>query len=679
MNHELENNTNKLVSVIIPAYNEKKLIEKALLSLKRQSYKPIEIIVVYRGNDQTAEIAKKYTERVFLAKEKGASRARNLGAKKARGQYLVFLDADSELSKNTIQNVVSFLDQGYAGGTAKIVYKSKDYKIKGAEILQNFCLNRWGVCLCPFIYTTKEIFEKSGGWPESIEFGEDMNFLKRLSRFGGLKYDHNSQVLTSPRRFIRKKDYFYAILGGVLVLGGVKNLPFYAIRDVEEIKRKEPKIKSLFNKRISLPPKTQRFFLSMIDKKRFRKFFENYKNVLKVWQQHIEVKRRKTRIPLIIWGVTKTIFLSLWILAGFWIWQKTGIWGIIPFGIMFFFFQITDFWNQFLINKAVKSLEAIAKEKTSLKDKNLISEKIWQLETKRSLFTAIFYLLKRTGLNKIPKYSPQKELADIGPLWIGKHVGLMLSLLYRILYYFFYGHYWLSQTRFKGKTPKNLPTWALLKSPIMKEFQEKGVFLGADIGCGDGQVIKMLALYCKKKSWPVVFFGIDTQSDIIETALQKLQKNKLTVFKHTEGRVDIDKLINLTKKGGEPVIYLINTRFEKISQLFQPNSLDLIFLINSKHHLEEAWNDGGQKAIEKISKHWLVLDEKRCWTPFILVYTVGWFISRILICEAEDSLLSMHTPEEWASQNIKTIETFPALIWAMSDSLYNLLKQEGTK
>ncbi len=272
---------NKLASIIIPAHNEEKTIEKTLISLKKQNYRPIEIIVVYRGNDKTPEIAKKYTDKVFSLSEKGASRARNFGAKMAKGQYLFFLDADSKISQNTIQNAVYALEHGYVGGTAKIVYESENYKIKGVEIIQNFCLNRWKICLCQFIYTTKEIFEKSGGWPESIEFGEDMNFLKRLSEFGELKYDSDSQVLTSPRRFIRKKDYFYATLGGALVLAGVKDLPFYPIKDIEEMKEKKTRIKSLLNKEIPLPFQTQRFFFRMIGKNRVKNLFLKYKKMLK--------------------------------------------------------------------------------------------------------------------------------------------------------------------------------------------------------------------------------------------------------------------------------------------------------------------------------------------------------------------------------------------------------------
>jgi len=665
-----------LVSIIVPAYNEEKLIEKTLLSLKKQSYKPIEIIVVYRGEDRTGEIAKKHTDRVFLLNEKGASRARNYGAKKARGEYLVFLDADSKLSRETIRSLVNSLRQKHvAGGTAKIVYESRNYKIKGVEVLQNFCLKHWGICLCQFIYTKKEIFEKSKGWPESINFGEDMNFLKRLSAFGELKYDSSSRVLTSPRRFIKNKDYFYAILGGFLVLGGVKNLPFYPIRDIQEKKREESKIKSLLGKEISLPVQTQQFFLSIINKERLKKFFENYKGVLKARQQYIKKNKPKSLIPLIVWVVTKAIFLPLWILIGLWFWQKTGIWGTLPFAVIIVFLQAADLWNQFSISKTVKRLRKIAEEKTDIEEKNLIFEKIWQLEVKRSPFTAIFYLLKRTGFNRIPRHSPQKELADIEPDNIGKEVGLVLSMIYSVFYYLFYHARYLSQIKLRGKTIKDLSIWVPFRIPMTKSFQEKGVFLGADIGCGDGKIIRLLASYSKKECLPAVLFGIDSQSDIINVAFRKFKKNNFTVLKHNEGKIAVDKLINIAKKEKKPVIYLINTRFENIPRLFDPGSLDLIFLVNAKHHLEDDWNNGGREAIEKISRYWLVLEERRCWSSLLFVYLVSWFISRIIICEAEDSILSMYTPKEWASQGIKTISTFSFLIWAMSDSLYDLLKK----
>ena len=384
----------------------------------------------------------------------------------------------------------------------------------------------------------------------------------------------------------------------------------------------------------------------------------------------------KNNLPVAIWATSKIVFLFLWAMIGFWIWQKAGFWGILPFGLIIIFYEVTDFWNQFLISKTVKRLKEMAENKEYERIKSLIFKKIWQLEVKRSPFTAIVYLLERTGFNRIPKYSAQKELADIDPKHMGKEVGLVLSLLYSVFYYLFYHARYINQIKLRGKSAKDLSVWKPFREPITKSFEEKGVFLGADIGCGDGKIINLLALYCKKENIPAVLFGIDVQPDIIEVASKKLKKNNLTVIRHKEGKISIDKLINLTKKERGPIICMINTGFENISQMFEPRSLDLIFIINAKHHLEESWDKGGRRAIERISKYWLVLEEKRCWTSLVLLYSVSWPISRVIICEGEDSILSMHTAEEWASQKIRTITAFPFLIWAMSDSLYNILEQK---
>src|SRR3989344_4521097 len=94
-------NRKPLVSVIIPAFNEEAVIEKLLLSIKSQSYSYIETIVVDDGSiDKTLQLAQKYTTSVYSRGHAERSMQRNFGAKKAKGKYLFFLDADMQLSKN---------------------------------------------------------------------------------------------------------------------------------------------------------------------------------------------------------------------------------------------------------------------------------------------------------------------------------------------------------------------------------------------------------------------------------------------------------------------------------------------------------------------------------------------------------------------------------------------------
>ena len=96
-------------SFVIPAFNEEAIIGKTIKSIKKQEGS-FEIIVVDNGSkDKTAKIAKDLGCRVFKEKQKGISPARNRGAKEARGEYLCFIDADGEPTKNWLRNADKIL------------------------------------------------------------------------------------------------------------------------------------------------------------------------------------------------------------------------------------------------------------------------------------------------------------------------------------------------------------------------------------------------------------------------------------------------------------------------------------------------------------------------------------------------------------------------------------------
>ncbi len=95
-----------LVSVVITTKNEEKNIENCLRSIRSQTFKNIELIVVDNfSEDKTAEFAKKYTAKVYF-KGNERSAQRNYGAKVASGKYLLYLDADMILSPNLIAECV---------------------------------------------------------------------------------------------------------------------------------------------------------------------------------------------------------------------------------------------------------------------------------------------------------------------------------------------------------------------------------------------------------------------------------------------------------------------------------------------------------------------------------------------------------------------------------------------
>lgn len=94
--HQLKNIK---VSVIIPAYNVEYYIERSIVSVLNQKFKPFEIVVVDDGStDDTAKIVEKFKNDVLYIYQKnaGSSSARNLGINKAKGNWIAFLDSDDE-------------------------------------------------------------------------------------------------------------------------------------------------------------------------------------------------------------------------------------------------------------------------------------------------------------------------------------------------------------------------------------------------------------------------------------------------------------------------------------------------------------------------------------------------------------------------------------------------------
>ena len=104
---------NKKISVIVPAYNVEKYIEKCINSIIKQSYKNIEVIVVDDGStDKTSKICDKIAKAdnrivVIHQQNQGLSQARNNGIKVATGNYISLVDGDDIVGENFLQNMIS--------------------------------------------------------------------------------------------------------------------------------------------------------------------------------------------------------------------------------------------------------------------------------------------------------------------------------------------------------------------------------------------------------------------------------------------------------------------------------------------------------------------------------------------------------------------------------------------
>ena len=98
-------------SIVIPVYNVEDYIERCLESIKKQTFKDYEVIVVDDGcTDKSIEIAKQYDVKIIKTEHVSVSEARNVGVKHTKGEYLIFLDSDDYWDKDLLNEINKSLD-----------------------------------------------------------------------------------------------------------------------------------------------------------------------------------------------------------------------------------------------------------------------------------------------------------------------------------------------------------------------------------------------------------------------------------------------------------------------------------------------------------------------------------------------------------------------------------------
>jgi glycosyltransferase involved in cell wall biosynthesis len=205
------------VSVVIPARNEERYIERALQSIAEQKFPmaELEVVVVDNGSvDDTVSIvrlfAKNHSElNLSLVAEEvpGVARAKNSGAKAARGSVLVFVDADSRMEPGLMTSIVNGQGLGSPAGSIRVSADSRNLIDRAFFGLMEFGKVRFGI-RSQMLYCDSQLFRELGGFNPALRLGEDLDFLRRLrgrlkETGGTLTHVRNSGILTSPRRLQR--------------------------------------------------------------------------------------------------------------------------------------------------------------------------------------------------------------------------------------------------------------------------------------------------------------------------------------------------------------------------------------------------------------------------------------------------------------------------------------------
>lgn len=212
------------LSVIIPAHNEEGYIGRTLENLPGN----VEAIVVCNGcTDSTFKVANAFSKgksiKIFNLPEKGVSRARNHGARMASGGKLVFMDADIVAGEGLLKSIA---ESDYEIGTCLVKPDVDKLIPKSLMMLKNLS-HQFGTC-SGVIFCTKEMFDKAGGFDESLELGEDGKFLRAARKIG--RYGVVKEYAVNSMRRLEKKGYAYICWFWVRHFFSPKTKKYEAIR-----------------------------------------------------------------------------------------------------------------------------------------------------------------------------------------------------------------------------------------------------------------------------------------------------------------------------------------------------------------------------------------------------------------------------------------------------------------
>lgn len=238
---------NYLVSIIVPVYNAEKFLKSALDSIKMQSYRNLEVLLINDGStDDSGSICDSYAKsdkriKVFHIDNHGVSYARNIGLQEATGQYITFVDSDDILNINMVEELVNGIEKYRCEciiGGCKYIYNNfldncNVRKIKNYKILKKQeCLERLCYMNSPF-----DCIEVTAVWGklyskkilQGIKFKEDMSI--------GEDFVFNFEVLSrvSEALYVDFEGYNYFIRIGSVMRSGFQESKMRTMDVLEEL------------------------------------------------------------------------------------------------------------------------------------------------------------------------------------------------------------------------------------------------------------------------------------------------------------------------------------------------------------------------------------------------------------------------------------------------------------
>ena len=224
----LDKNTALKLSFVVPAHNEEHELPETLRRLRvaaeaaNESY---EIIVVDDAStDATAEIARQAGAQLVQIQRRQIAAARNAGGRVARGEIIFFVDADTHITAGHVRSAMDALAAGCSGGSARVA-PDRQLGFSGKVILYAFSTLYFatGLGAGAFLFTSRLLFEKVGGFDEQYFAGEEVYFSLALKKIGPFKI-LRAPIVTSARKLRMHPPRFILSEVFLLLLGGKRAL-----------------------------------------------------------------------------------------------------------------------------------------------------------------------------------------------------------------------------------------------------------------------------------------------------------------------------------------------------------------------------------------------------------------------------------------------------------------------
>lgn len=214
-----------MLSFIVPAYNEELELPSTLSAIRAAAAangEPYEIIVVDdASSDATAQIAQSAGAVVVPVHHRQIAAVRNAGARAARGDVLFFVDADTRISSAHVSGARAALAAGCAGGSARGAMDGP-VPLWGRIFIHVFSVFYFTVANLgagAFLFTTRENFDRAGGFDEQLFAGEEIYFSQALKKLGRFRVLADPMVTSGRKLRMHSARQILGLSVGIILRG----------------------------------------------------------------------------------------------------------------------------------------------------------------------------------------------------------------------------------------------------------------------------------------------------------------------------------------------------------------------------------------------------------------------------------------------------------------------------